>query len=67
MKYTNSQMRELSNEHIHSERNREILCRRLIDDIGYEILGMEFRLSSRQIKNIVSKGIAELFEHIPGD
>lgn len=40
----------------HSERNRAILRRRLLDGICYEPLAEEFGLSVRQVKNIVYKG-----------
>ena len=53
MEYTNSKIRELIAEHIHSERDRAILCRRLIDGISFERLSEEFDLSVRQTKNIV--------------
>lgn len=53
--YTNSQMMVLIDEHIHSERDRKILKRRLIDGICYEPLADEFGLTDRQIKSIVYK------------
>ena len=55
--YTNSQIEKLIDEHIHSERDRAILKRRLIDGLIYEKLAEEFELSDRQIKSIVYKGI----------
>ena len=62
--YTNSQIREIVNEYIHSERNRKILCRRLIDGICFEPLAEEFDMSVRQIKDIVRKGRRIIFSHI---
>lgn len=59
--YTNSQVYNLINEHIHSERNRAILKRRLIDGICYEPLAEEFGMSVRQIKQIVYKGQEIIF------
>ena len=53
--YTNSQMTVLIDEHIHNERDRKILKRRLIDGICYEPLADEFGLTDRQIKSIVYK------------
>lgn len=53
--YTNSQIAFLIDEHIHSERDRKLLKRRLIDGITYERLAEEFELSDRQVKNIVYK------------
>lgn len=53
MDYTNSQMKALICEHIHSQRDRRLLFRRLVDGISFERLGEEFDLSVRQTKNIV--------------
>jgi predicted DNA-binding protein YlxM (UPF0122 family) len=64
MEYTNSQVRSLIDEHIHSERDRRLLSRRLIDGICLEALGEEFQLSRRQVWSIVKKGEATLFKHI---
>ena len=61
MEYTNSQIRELISEYIHSERDRDILKRRFIDGICYEPLAEEFDLSVGQTKNIVYKGKDRLF------
>ena len=55
MEYTNSRIRELIAEYIHSERDRRILERRLIDGIVFEKLAEEFDMSPRQIRNIVYK------------
>ena len=64
MEYTNSQIRELIAEHIHSERDRKILERRLIDGIVFEKLAEEFDMSPRQIRNVVHKCECILFRHI---
>ena len=64
MEYTNSQVRELIAEHIHSERDRRILARRLIDGITFERLAEEFDMSVRQIQNIVKKQEYFLFKHL---
>ena len=55
MEYTNSEMRALIGEHIHSERDRGILCRRMIDGLTYERLADEFQMSPRQVREIVHK------------
>lgn len=60
---TNSQIAEAIDEYIHSERDRKILKRRLIDGICYEPLADEFDMSVRQIKNIVYKTEKKLFRH----
>ena len=64
MNYTNSQIRELIAEHIHSERDRRILERRLIDGLTYERLAEEFDRSVRQIKNIVYRNEDILFRKL---
>ena len=65
MEYTNSRIRELIAEYIHSERDRGILERRLIDGITFERLAEEFDMSPRQIRTIVHKGETILFKHCP--
>lgn len=62
--YTNSQIEHLIDEYIHSERDRRILKRRLIDGICYEPLAEEFDMSDRQIKRIVYKLQEHLFKHL---
>lgn len=64
IEYTNSQISALIDEHIHSERDRAILKRRLIDGIIYEKLAEEFELSVRQTKDIVYKAQKSLFKHL---
>ena len=62
--YTNTQIASAIDEWIHSERDREILKRRLIDGICFEPLAEEFGLSPRHVKNIVYKAQETLFKHI---
>lgn len=64
MEYTNSQVRELIEELVHSERDRAILCRRLIDGVVFEKLAEEFELSTRQTREIVHKHERVIFRHI---
>lgn len=66
MDYTNSQIKALIMEHIHSQRDRKILYRRMVDGITYERLAEEFQMSPRQIRNIIYKNEKILFEHFPG-
>ena len=66
MEYTNSQIKALIDEHIHSERDRAILYRRLVDGVCFEPLAEEFGMSDRQIKNIVYRCEKILFSHLPG-
>ena len=61
---SNSEISRLIDEWVHSERDRKILKRRLIDGICYEPLADEFDMSVRQMKNIVSRAEAKLFKHI---
>lgn len=62
--YTNSQILALIDEYIHSERDRAILRRRLIDGICYEPLAEEFDLSVNQVRRIVYKQQDKLFRHL---
>jgi len=64
LEYTNSRIRELIAEYIHSERDRNILCRRLIDGVTFERLAEEFDMSTRQIREIVHKNERILFKRI---
>lgn len=59
--YTNSEIATAINEHIHSERDRAILKRRLIDGVCFEPLSEEFQLSVRQVKTIVYRGQEKVF------
>ena len=61
IEYLNSQVSYLIDEYIHSERDRAILKRRLIDGIFFEPLAEEFNLSVRRVKDIVYKGQEKIF------
>ena len=65
MEYTNSQIREIIGEYIHSERDRKIMERRLIDGITFEKLAEEVDLSVRRTKTIVYNCQVQIFKHIP--
>lgn len=65
MEYTNSQIREIIAEHIHSERDRSILCKRLVDGLTYEKIAEIMDMSTRQIKNIIYKNEQILFSKLP--
>ena len=62
--YTNSEMQLLINEHIHNERDRAILKRRLCDGLTYERLGEEFDLSTQRIKAIIYKAQQKLIRYL---
>ena len=59
-----TEIEKLIDEWIFSERDRQIIKRRLLDGICYEPLAEEFNLSVRQIKNIVYKCEDKIFRHI---
>lgn len=50
-----TEVENLIDEYVFSERDRQILKRRWLDGICYEPLSEEFGLSDRQIKRIVYK------------
>lgn len=62
--YTNSQIEYLIDEHIHSERDRKILKRRMIDGVIFERLAEEFDLSVQRIKSIVYHGQNKIFKYL---
>lgn len=66
--YSRSELEHAIDEWIilrrHSERNREMLKRYLLDGLTFEALSEETGLSVRQVKNIVYKTEEQLFEHI---
>ena len=64
MEYTNSQAREIIEEYVHSERDRRILCRRLIDGVTIEKLAEEADLSVSQVKRILKVNEAVIFRHV---
>ena len=64
MEYSNSRIRELIQEYIHSDRDRQILTRRLVDGIVFEKLAEEFGMSDKQIKRIVYKLQEQLFKRL---
>lgn len=63
MEYTNSEIRKVIDEYIHSERDRAILSRRFIDGLTYEKLAEEFDISVRQVKNIIAKQQDKVLRH----
>lgn len=60
----NSELIHLIDEYVHSERNRALMKRRLVDGICYEPLAEEFDLSVRQVKNIVYRCGDTIFKHL---
>lgn len=62
--YTNSQISDIIDEHIHHERNRRILKRRFIDGVTFERIAEEFELSVRHTKSIIYKNEWNLFKYL---
>ena len=61
---SNSQIRTIIDEYIHSERDRALLKRRFIDGICYEPLAEEFDLSVIQVQRIVYRLTSILYKHL---
>lgn len=59
-----SQWEHLIDEHIFDEQYRKILKRKLLDNITFENLAEESKMSTRQIQYIVHDGLQELIRHI---
>jgi DNA-binding CsgD family transcriptional regulator len=52
---TNSQLAELIGEHIHSERNRQIMRMKLIDGLTYEKIAEIVDMSPRYVRALVKR------------
>lgn len=64
MEYTNSQIKSLIDEHIHSRRDRQVLFLRLVEGLTFEKIAEEMDLSVRYTKTIVYKSEEILFRHL---
>lgn len=64
MEYTNSEIRHLIAEHIHSRRDREILSLRLIEGVTFECLAEQVGMSTVQVKRIVYREQNRLFSYL---
>lgn len=64
IEYSNLEIAAAIDTWIHSERDRKLLKRRLIDGICYEPLAEEFGLSVRQTKNIIYREQDKVFRHL---
>lgn len=62
--YTNSEISEIIDEYVHSERDRALLKRRLIDGITQERLAEEFDLSVRQVQRLIYRLQDKVLRHI---
>lgn len=61
---SNSRISALIDEWIHSQRDRAILKRRLIDGACYDQLAAEFDMSVSQIKRITYQGQDRVLRHL---
>lgn len=59
--WTNSRFREITEEYIHSERDRRLLIRKYCDDRTMEQISEEFDLSVSQVKRIIYRGADIVF------
>lgn len=64
MEYLNAEIEFAIDQIVHSERDRRILKRRLIDGIFFEPLAEEADLSVRQVKNIVYRERERVFRYL---
>lgn len=64
IEYTNSAVARIIDEYIHSERDRAIIKRRLIDGVSIERLAEEFDRSPRAMQRKVAKLQAAVFLHM---
>ena len=62
--YTNSQMRELIEEHIHNSRYRAVLLLRFIDGLTYEEIAERTNYSTQQVKTIVYRSQEKLIRYL---
>lgn len=63
IEYKNSEISNIIDEYVHSERDRNIIKRRLIDGICFEPLAEEFDMSVRQMQRVVYKTENIVFKH----
>lgn len=67
MEYTNSRVREIIAEYIHSERDRQIMTDRLVNNVSIERLSEIYDLSVSQIKRIIQRDSRTIFKHFDVD
>lgn len=59
--WSNSRLREIIEDYVHSERDRAVLLRKHCDHRTIEQLAEEFELSDSQIKRIIYKHTMTIF------
>lgn len=62
MSYTNSWFMDQVNEHIHSERDRNILIDRFVNGLTVAELSGKYSMSERQVSRIVRKADVFFFK-----
>ena len=65
--YTYSEMSEIIEENMHSQRDRLILRKCFIDGLSHEKISEEINMSNRQVSNIISKYSVMLIEYLRKD
>lgn len=60
----NYEIADAIDRYVRGERARQILKRRLLDEICYEPLAEEFDISVSQLKRILSKAKEQLYKNI---
>lgn len=61
---TNTELQHLINEFIHSKRDRDIMRMKLIDGLTYERIAERVEMSPRQIKTIVKRCSAVIWQNV---
>lgn len=61
---TNSHIKEVISEYIHSERDRGILLDRYVNGYTFERISEKYDMSTVQIKRIVYKNEMTVFKHL---
>ena len=64
MEYTNSQAREIIENYLHNERDRRLMCDRLINGYTIERLAEKYELSVSQVKRIITRDSEIIFRHV---
>ena len=64
MEYTNSQIRDLIKEHIHSEVDRLLVYDRLVNGYVFERLAEKYKLDVKTVRKRVHKCEEILFKHL---
>lgn len=62
--YSNSNAEAIISEYIHSDRDREIARRRIIDGHTIEQIAEEFDRSQRQMQRIITRIQTKVFLHL---